>query len=45
MEKILDKEFFVSVAQDEKLNVAEKGGMLLVGGIIKGFVEPIRELT
>lgn len=40
MEKILDKGFFSSVAKDDKLNVAEKGGMLLLGGIIKGFVEP-----
>lgn len=41
MEKILDKGFFSSVAKDDKLNVAEKGGMLLLGGIVKGFVEPV----
>ena len=41
MEKILNKEFFSSVAKDDNLNVAEKGGMLLVGGIIKGVVEPV----
>lgn len=40
MERVLNKDFFSSVAKDEKLNVAEKGGMLLLGGIIKGFVEP-----
>lgn len=40
MEKILDKKFFSSVVKDDKLNIAEKGGMLFLGGIIKGFVEP-----
>ena len=40
MEKVLNKDFFSSVAKDDKLNIAEKGGMLLLGGIIKGFVEP-----
>ena len=40
MEKILDKTFFSSVVKDEKMNIVEKGGMLLLGGIIKGFVEP-----
>lgn len=40
MEQILDKGFFSSVAKNKKMNVVEKGGMLLFGGIIKGFVEP-----
>lgn len=40
MEKILDKAFFPEVIKDKDLNIAKKGGMLLVGGIIKGFVEP-----
>ena len=40
MEKILDKTFFSSVVKDDKMNIVEKGGMLLLGGIIKGFVEP-----
>ena len=40
MEKILDKSFFPEVIKDKKLSIAMKGGMLLAGGIIKGFVEP-----
>jgi len=40
MEKLLNDRYFSSVAKDDKLNLAEKGGMLLFGGIVKGFVEP-----
>lgn len=40
MEKILDKSFFPEVIKNDDLSIPMKGGMLLVGGIIKGFVEP-----
>lgn len=40
MERVLNKDFFSSVAKDDKLNLAEKGGMFLFGGFVKGVVEP-----